>query len=67
MRCLPSTRNGRYPRRFRPSTTRGATPSYEVLSELLDLRTTVLLAVECRQGVVGPDSALPELAAEARS
>jgi nicotinamidase-related amidase len=42
-------------------------PSYEVLSELLDLRTTVLLAVECQQGVVGPDSALPELAAEARS
>jgi nicotinamidase-related amidase len=42
-------------------------PSYEVLSELLDPPTTVLLTVECQQGVVGPDSALPELAAEARS
>nr|WP_202461648.1 cysteine hydrolase [Streptomyces sp. SID8374] len=29
--------------------------------------TTVLLTVECQQGVVGPDSALPELAAAARS
>nr|WP_203680533.1 cysteine hydrolase [Streptomyces microflavus] len=29
--------------------------------------TTVLLTVECQQGVVGPDSALPELAGAARS
>jgi len=42
-------------------------PSYEQLSELLDPATTVLLTVECQQGVVGPDSALPELAREARS
>jgi len=41
-------------------------PSYEQLSELLDPATTVLLTVECQQGVVGPDSALPELAREAR-
>ncbi|GGN52614.1 isochorismatase [Streptomyces albiflavescens] len=42
-------------------------PSYEQLSELLDPATTVLLTVECQQGVVGQDSALPELAKEARS
>ncbi|MGW2834698.1 cysteine hydrolase [Streptomyces sp. NPDC001286] len=42
-------------------------PSYQKLSELLDPATTVLLTVECQQGVVGPDSALPELAREARS
>ncbi|MEU6368787.1 isochorismatase family protein [Streptomyces sp. NPDC046931] len=42
-------------------------PSYEQLSELLDPRTTVLLTVECQQGVVGPDSALPELARQAHS
>ncbi|MFV8184623.1 cysteine hydrolase [Streptomyces sp. AF1B] len=42
-------------------------PSYEQLSELLDPDSTVLLTVECQQGVVGPDSALPELADEARS
>lgn len=42
-------------------------PSSEELSELLDPRTTVLLTVECQEGVVGTDSALPELAAEARS
>ncbi|MEU2586889.1 cysteine hydrolase [Streptomyces avermitilis] len=42
-------------------------PSYEQLNELLDPATTVLLTVECQQGVVGPDSALPELAKEARS
>ncbi|MEU5098117.1 cysteine hydrolase [Streptomyces sp. NPDC020996] len=42
-------------------------PSYEQLSELLDPATTVLLTVECQQGVVGPDSALPELAREARA
>ncbi|MER7699324.1 MULTISPECIES: isochorismatase family protein [unclassified Streptomyces] len=29
---------------------------------MLDPATTVLLTVECQQGVVGPDSALPELA-----
>nr|WP_203665237.1 cysteine hydrolase [Streptomyces parvus] len=34
---------------------------------MLDPATTVLLTVECQQGVVGPDSALPELAAVARS
>ncbi|WP_028800487.1 cysteine hydrolase [Streptomyces sp. 142MFCol3.1] len=42
-------------------------PSYEQLSELLDPAATVLLTVECQQGVVGQDSALPELAEEARS
>ncbi|MBT2396335.1 cysteine hydrolase [Streptomyces sp. ISL-100] len=42
-------------------------PSYEQLAEQLDPATTVLLTVECQQGVVGPDSALPELAREARS
>ncbi|MFD4567217.1 cysteine hydrolase [Streptomyces sp. NPDC058467] len=42
-------------------------PSYEQLSELLDRSSTVLLTVECQQGVVGQDSALPELAKEARS
>lgn len=42
-------------------------PSYAELSELLDPATTVLLTVECQEGVVGQDSALPELAAEARS
>ncbi|MFD7438490.1 cysteine hydrolase [Streptomyces sp. NPDC059861] len=42
-------------------------PSYEQLGELLDPASTVLLTVECQQGVVGPDSALPELAKEFRS
>ncbi|MFF3342493.1 cysteine hydrolase [Streptomyces flavidovirens] len=42
-------------------------PSYEQLAEQLDPATTVLLTVECQQGVVGKDSALPELAAAARS
>ncbi|MFF6978291.1 cysteine hydrolase [Streptomyces sp. NPDC008343] len=42
-------------------------PSSAELSELLDAATTVLLTVECQQGVVGADSALPELAEEARS
>ncbi|MFF7163237.1 cysteine hydrolase [Streptomyces sp. NPDC008086] len=42
-------------------------PSYAELSELLDPATTVLLTVECQEGVVGTISALPELAAEARS
>ncbi|MFD4128188.1 cysteine hydrolase [Streptomyces globisporus] len=41
--------------------------SHERLTVLLDPATTVLLTVECQQGVVGPDSALPELAAAARS
>ncbi|MEW2487541.1 cysteine hydrolase [Streptomyces sp. NPDC048411] len=40
-------------------------PSREQLAEQLDPATTVLLTVECQQGVVGPDSALPELAEEA--
>ncbi|WP_229822082.1 isochorismatase family protein, partial [Streptomyces netropsis] len=35
--------------------------------ERLDPATTVLLTVECQRGVVGPDSALPELAAVARA
>ncbi|MEV8308350.1 cysteine hydrolase [Streptomyces flavidovirens] len=42
-------------------------PSYEQLAEQLDPVTTVLLTVECQRGVVGKDSALPELAREARS
>ncbi|GAA3137166.1 cysteine hydrolase [Streptomyces rameus] len=42
-------------------------PSYEHLGDLLDPVSTVLLTVECQQGVVGPDSALPELARVARS
>ncbi|KOG32009.1 cysteine hydrolase [Streptomyces resistomycificus] len=42
-------------------------PSHDRLSELLDPATTVLLTVECQQGVVGPDGALPELAEQARS
>ncbi|MGW1954601.1 cysteine hydrolase [Streptomyces sp. NPDC001920] len=41
-------------------------PSYAEPSEPLDPATTVLLTVECQQGVVGPDSALPELAEVAR-
>ncbi|XCM33341.1 cysteine hydrolase [Streptomyces parvus] len=41
--------------------------SHERLTAVLDPATTVLLTVECQQGVVGPDSALPELAAAARS
>lgn len=39
----------------------------ERLTALHDPATTVLLTVECQQGVVGPDSALPELAAAARA
>lgn len=47
---------------------RGKTvPSYAALSELLEPRTTVLLTVECQEGVVGADSALPELAGQARA
>ncbi|MET8681395.1 isochorismatase family cysteine hydrolase [Streptomyces sp. NPDC004647] len=41
--------------------------SHEQLAGLLDPATTVLLTVECQRGVVGPGSALPELAREARS
>ncbi|MFI8436829.1 cysteine hydrolase [Streptomyces sp. NPDC079020] len=41
--------------------------SPERLAALLDPATTVLLTVECQQGVVGHDSALPELAHAARS
>ncbi|WP_336054252.1 cysteine hydrolase [Streptomyces sp. CA2R101] len=37
------------------------------LIEQLDPASTVLLTVECQRGVVGPDSALPELADEARN
>ncbi|MFF4233064.1 cysteine hydrolase [Streptomyces sp. NPDC001820] len=42
-------------------------PSFEQLAEQLDPATTALLTVECQQGVVGEESALPELAAQARS
>ncbi|MFG2601975.1 cysteine hydrolase [Streptomyces sp. NPDC048514] len=42
-------------------------PSHEQLRDLLDPAHTVLLTVECQQGVVGPAGALPELAREARS
>ncbi|QCX75110.1 putative hydrolase [Streptomyces sp. YIM 121038] len=42
-------------------------PTYEQLSRLLDPATTALLTVECQQGVVGPQSALPELAEAARA
>ncbi|MFE9122414.1 isochorismatase family protein [Streptomyces sp. NPDC007172] len=38
----------------------------ELLAEQLDPATTVLMTVECQQGVVGTDSALPELAKQAR-
>lgn len=37
------------------------------LGASLDPATTVLLTVECQRGVVGPDSALPELAEAARA
>ncbi|MEL3949188.1 MULTISPECIES: cysteine hydrolase [Streptomyces] len=42
-------------------------PSYAQLKEIVDPAHTVLMTVECQQGVVGTDSALPELAKEARS
>ncbi|MFH8992989.1 cysteine hydrolase [Streptomyces sp. NPDC017940] len=42
-------------------------PSFEQLREMLDPATSVLLTVECQQGVVGTESALPELAEEARA
>ncbi|CAM5680763.1 Cysteine hydrolase OS=Streptomyces alboniger OX=132473 GN=CP975_04830 PE=4 SV=1 [Streptomyces alboniger] len=41
-------------------------PSYGQLSDILDPASTALLTVECQRGVVGPESALPELAREAR-
>ncbi|MEV6317738.1 cysteine hydrolase [Streptomyces sp. NPDC051776] len=41
--------------------------SRDLPAGVLDPATTVLLTVECQEGVVGPVSALPELAAEARS
>ncbi|MFF3942296.1 cysteine hydrolase [Streptomyces phaeofaciens] len=41
-------------------------PSSEELSALLEPAATVLITVECQQGVVGPDAALPQLAHEAR-
>ncbi|UQA96871.1 cysteine hydrolase [Streptomyces halobius] len=41
-------------------------PSDPRLFEQLDPASTVLLTVECQRGVVGPDSALPELADAAR-
>lgn len=37
-------------------------PSREQLAAQTDPATTALLTVECQEGVVGPDSALPELA-----
>ncbi|MGP3983068.1 cysteine hydrolase [Streptomyces sp. KR80] len=40
---------------------------HDRIAELLEPATTAVLTVECQQGVVGPDSALPELAGEARS
>ncbi|MEU6388166.1 cysteine hydrolase [Streptomyces sp. NPDC046939] len=42
-------------------------PRREDLAELLDPAYTALLTVECQQGVVGTDSALPELAEAART
>ncbi|THA64509.1 cysteine hydrolase [Streptomyces sp. A0958] len=42
-------------------------PSREQLAAQTDPATTALLTVECQQGVVGPDSALPELAEAAVS
>lgn len=42
-------------------------PDAARLAEQLDPASTVLLTVECQRGVVGPDSALPELAVVARA
>ncbi|MEU5237890.1 cysteine hydrolase [Streptomyces lydicus] len=42
-------------------------PDAARLAEQLAPASTVLLTVECQRGVVGPDSALPELAAAARA
>ncbi|NBE55032.1 cysteine hydrolase [Streptomyces boluensis] len=41
-------------------------PTSAQLAEFLDPATTALLTVECQEGVVGEDSALPELAEQAR-
>ncbi|MFM9371153.1 cysteine hydrolase [Streptomyces sp. Da 82-17] len=41
-------------------------PSSDRLAALLDPATTALLTVECQRGVVGEESALPELARAAR-
>ncbi|MFJ9740929.1 cysteine hydrolase [Streptomyces sp. NPDC101166] len=41
-------------------------PSHGALGDLLVPEHTVLLTVECQQGVVGPAAALPELARAAR-
>lgn len=42
-------------------------PSNEQLRDVLDPASTVVMTVECQQGVVGPDAALPRLAEEART
>ncbi|MFK4594482.1 cysteine hydrolase [Streptomyces pristinaespiralis] len=42
-------------------------PSFHQLLEQVEASTTALLTVECQQGVVGKDGALPELAAAASS
>ncbi|WP_405782614.1 cysteine hydrolase [Streptomyces sp. NBC_00859] len=42
-------------------------PTSEQLAQQLDPARAALLTVECQEGVVGRESALPELAAEARS
>ncbi|MFC4504715.1 MULTISPECIES: cysteine hydrolase [Streptomyces] len=42
-------------------------PPAEQLSALLDPLSTTLITVECQQGVVGPDAALPRLAEAARA
>jgi nicotinamidase-related amidase len=44
-----------------------ASQDRDQLAEVLEPATAALLTVECQRGVVGPDSALPELAREARS
>lgn len=44
----------------------GAMATKELLVRQLVPASTVLMTVECQQGVVGKDSALPELAAQAR-
>src|SRR5437763_81835 len=59
MGSLPVRRNGFYPPPM---------ADHDVLAELLDPRACALLSVECQRGVVGEgdESALPELAREAR-
>lgn len=42
-------------------------PSNARLADMLDPATTVVLTVECQRGVVGKESALPELAEVARA